>query len=1330
MIELLPVAVLELDLSGLRPVLLRWSNENRSSDGRPAADAYEAGAGTIRIVSVNAAAREILVPSGGAGTEIASTWVADAVVDAAGVLLSGGRGFIPTRIAAGEGNWIAVQAQLLLPSGAEGAWTPSYLVLRSSSEHSSRVDRSATEAHRMRSMLDAAPVGYQSLDSDGRILEVNAAWLETLGFRREEVIGRSLADFMTEPHRARFHESFSRFKKAGFATGVEYDLVRSDGLVLSLLFNGRILYNEDGSVDRTICIMHDITERRQMEDELRESELRFQQLASTINELFWLRTEREMLYVSPAYERIFGRTCLSLYEDHLSFLEGIHPADRDLLRMAHEREWERGVPVDTEVRVVRSDGTTRWIWIRTFHVHGKDGEVVRSAGIAEDITDRKYAEEALHESIARFRNIVEAAEAGYFFVDLEGRYGYVNLAWLRMHKYLSPGEVIGRPFEITTPAIDSHLAPVDIESMLSSENGFQCECARLCKDGSIGYHLFSGNPVVANGRQIGIEGFLIDITDRKIAEQALRESEERFRAAFQTSPDAIAINRESDGMYVDINEGFERITGYRREDIVGVTSLDMDIWVDRADRVRLVDALSERGYMDNLVAQFRMKDGRIITGNMCARSFMIAGLRHNLTITRDITRETAAQAVLAKRDRVLSAVATVADVLLRSEDIKGALDEVLRVIGQAAEVSRVYVFRNDRDTRYDLTCSQIAEWADEGIEPQINNPEMQRLSYTETGIDYWIATLGNNDAIFGETDSFDDPIRSVFVDQDIQSVAIVPIFAANRWWGFMGFDDCRQRRQWSRTELDALRSAAGIIGARIERHRAEQELRESETKFREIAEMLPEAVFESDAEGRITYANQKATQYFGFETRDYSRGLSILDVIVPEERERALASHQQLLRTGEHGVVEYTGVRKDGVKFPISVRSSRIVRNGVPVGTRGVVIDISMEKAYEREQLRSQKLESLGILAGGLAHDFNNLLTGILGNISIARLSEKLDTETDQGLEVAERAAMRARDLTQQLLTFSKGGEPVKKVISVEPVLRESVTFALRGSNVRAEISIAEDLKCIDADAGQISQVIHNLTINAVQAMPEGGTITVRACNRLIKPHSHPALGDGAYVEISVADEGLGIPERLLARIFDPYFTTKQTGSGLGLASSYSIVKKHGGHIDVSSIQGTGTTFTVYLPACGVNATPDPQGEELPAVGSGRILLMDDEGYIRDLATRVLSKAGFEIDCAAHGREAIELFEAARSSGVPYDVVILDLTVPGGMGGRETLEHLQTIDPGVRAIVCSGYSNDPILSRYGEVGFAAMVTKPYRPGELVQAVTVVLGSERVRSRAN
>jgi signal transduction histidine kinase/ActR/RegA family two-component response regulator len=392
--------------------------------------------------------------------------------------------------------------------------------------------------------------------------------------------------------------------------------------------------------------------------------------------------------------------------------------------------------------------------------------------------------------------------------------------------------------------------------------------------------------------------------------------------------------------------------------------------------------------------------------------------------------------------------------------------------------------------------------------------------------------------------------------------------------------------------------------------------------------------------------------------------------------------------------------------------------------------DKEASRRIEQEALKAQKLESLGVLAGGIAHDFNNLLTGIMGNISLAKMHVQKDNKASARLEEAERASERARDLTQQLLTFSKGGAPVKKTASIAQLVKDSASFATHGSNVRCEFSLPDALWPVSVDQGQISQVINNLIINADQAMPSGGKIRVAGKNVTIKPGDMFPLKEGNYVSISVIDQGVGIDEENLRKIFDPYFTTKEKGSGLGLATVYSILKNHGGYVDVASKTGEGTTFTVYLPAS--DSVPETEskseGNGMPVPGKGRILIMDDEETIRDIAAEIVTHLGYDAVVCGDGAEAVELYGMARRSEQPFDTVIMDLTIPGGMGGREAMARLLEIDPQVKAIVSSGYSNDPILARYREYGFCGVMAKPYK----VEDFTEILKScvlERSCARA-
>ena len=389
--------------------------------------------------------------------------------------------------------------------------------------------------------------------------------------------------------------------------------------------------------------------------------------------------------------------------------------------------------------------------------------------------------------------------------------------------------------------------------------------------------------------------------------------------------------------------------------------------------------------------------------------------------------------------------------------------------------------------------------------------------------------------------------------------------------------------------------------------------------------------------------------------------------------------------------------------------------------------DISKLKKLERERMQAQNLSSLGVLAGGIAHDFNNLLSAILGNLNLIALSVKSDKEVDTMVGNAEKATIRAKHLTNQLLTFAKGGAPIRQTEQLRDIIKDSARFVLRGSNINCLFYIPEDLWFAKVNKGQISQVIQNLVLNAQHAMPGGGEVTISCMNYIQEKPGNVSLPPGKYIRVKVHDNGSGIPKNSIDHIFDPYFTTREfakaKGSGLGLSIVHSIIQKHHGLITVDSDEGKGTTFTIFLPAL-TQAQENPvetiKKEEHSSVPA-KILLMDDDKMIQDICSKMLEILGHEVDIAADGIEAIEAFKKAKNESAPYSIVILDLTVPGGMGGKEASRELLAIDPSVKMIVSSGYSDDPIVANYHEYGFVGSIAKPFHLEELEITVCKALG---------
>jgi len=370
-----------------------------------------------------------------------------------------------------------------------------------------------------------------------------------------------------------------------------------------------------------------------------------------------------------------------------------------------------------------------------------------------------------------------------------------------------------------------------------------------------------------------------------------------------------------------------------------------------------------------------------------------------------------------------------------------------------------------------------------------------------------------------------------------------------------------------------------------------------------------------------------------------------------------------------------------------------------------------------------QKLESLGTMAGGIAHDFNNMLTGILGNLSLVKEDTGTGGEVLELLQEAEEACITAKGLARQLLTFASGGNPVVEPHDLGQLLRQAAAFAVRGSGSRCEFQIATGPLFTSIDKDQISQVVQNLVINAVQAMAIGGTILVEAASVIVGPGELPPLSAGPYVRVAIVDQGTGIPPDCLSRVFDPYFSTKGKGRGLGLATSHSIIKKHGGHIGVRSRPGVGTTMIFHLPACDpVGSSAGLQAEQLVRA-SGRILVMDDDKAVARVLGRMLERLGYTVVIVSDGLQALDAWVAARENGTPFAAVFMDLTIPGGMGGKQAVRQLRELDSNALCIVSSGYANDPILSEWWQHGFVGVLPKPYRLEDVSAVLRRILAAE-------
>lgn len=928
---------------------------------------------------------------------------------------------------------------------------------------------------------------------------------------------------------------------------IEYRIITPDGVIKDVYSTNRIILDDDDEIRQIVGVVQDITERKKAEEALRESEGKFESFSESLPGVVCIYDlypdgHRQLLYLGSGLERLLGIAAADKIGKGVDdFFKLIHPEDLPKLHKAADEAREAGQVLDHEYRV-RVD-SENYIWIRTVsQATCREKGIVRWSGQVYNITRQKEAEEELRESEEKYRQLFATETDAIMIFDAETRqFLNVNDAAVRMYGYSREEFLRLRYVDITA---EPEASEDSIKKILSGAPVTGITRLHKKKDGTILPVEISGSTFILKGRSV-LCGIVRDITERKSAEDALRISEERFYKAFNSSPDAIVLcslagSHPDDIIFVNVNESFEKLSGYSREEVIGKRTLDVKIFWDHKDQIRQYELLQKYGRVRHEECVFRSKSGDAIIGDFSSEIFYLAGKHYGVIVVRDITASKAAEEALRESE----------------EKYKGLVENI------------------------ELGISLIS-------------PQMEILSLNRK-------------------------MREWFPSIDLSKRPIC----------YESYGD--------------------------------------PPKMKEICSYCPVAKTLKDGNVHEAVSETPA----GDETKNY----------------RIISS-------------------------PIKDIAGNIV------AVIEMVEDVTEKLKLEKERGRADKLESIGILAGGIAHDFNNILAGLLGSVSRAKMDINPGSETYKALERAETASIRAERLTDQLLTFSKGGAPVKEKASVAELVRDTAGFALSGSNVGCEILIPDDTWEAKVDRGQISQVVQNLVMNAAQAMPGGGKIKISVENLRIGSKQRLPLQKGKYVKISVRDKGIGIPEDYFQKIFDPYFTTKQKGSGLGLATVYSIVKNHDGHIDVTSELGVGTTFDVYLPSTGKVPSKEKPSETKIVPGTGKVLVVDDEEIIRITLGDILTKIGYEVESASDGREAIELFKNERDRGQPFDIIILDLTIPGGMGGKEAIVKLREIDADVKAVVSSGYATDPVVATFKEYGFSGYLKKPYKASDL----SVVLG---------
>jgi PAS domain S-box-containing protein len=1110
------------------------------------------------------------------------------------------------------------------------------------------------------SLIDNIPDLIYFKDRKSRFVELSKSIADRFALTKEAVIGKTDFDYFTKEHAEQAYKDEQKIINTGkpIEGKIEKE-THPDGRVTWVSTTKIPRYDEKGDIVGTLGISRDVTLQKKTEEQLEESEARNRAILSALPDLlFQVRKDGTFIsYYAGDKDVLYAKPDEFINKN----IKDVLPKDVALQSMESiKKAIKKNETVGFEYQLPVKGEMKDW----EARVAKSDEDT--AIFLIRDITEIKKAQK----EIARLNELIEQSSEAIIRMDTEMRIDYTNAATKELLGYPF-SEIKGKTLTFLIAEPDSEKIQRDIFEEVSGGNIYSKEHLNIKKDGSVFFCEMRIMPLFdKNGKIYGYMGSLLDISEEKKARDELVFRKNLLDSLLELTPDEIFF-KDTDCRFLEVSESKTKKFAVPKEEIIGKSDFSF-LEAEIADKY----FEEEQTIMNNLNPLLDREekildpDGKTswISYSKVPRYDKEGNVIGLIGISRDITKLKKTEEELRKQEELLS------NALESMEDGILVLDRNFHITYWNSSMEKISKVSRDK-----VLNSGKVPWK---IFPNLKKTKVDEMM---------------KQAMMGE----------------VVKRERIPSESANRKRMFTS-----EMYMPLRNPEGDIYGIVGVVKEVTKEIEAEETVRESEEKYRILVESSKDGIciFRAD---RFLFVNDRLCEILRY-SKEELYNTEIWEIIsendrnIIKEMERRREKGEEMPDVYEANIVTKNG---DILFSEFSVR--KITYQGLE-SFMIIIRDITEYKDMEKEREKADRLESLGILSGGIAHDFNNFLTGILGNISLAKLHLNPEDEAYEILRESEKAAQSAKGLTQQLLTFSKGGAPVKVNIDIEDSVRSSANFVLSGSNVRCNFELSGNLWNVKADKGQLTQIFNNLILNAVQAMPEGGIIIIRGKNLNIDKKNNLPLKNGKYVKIEIQDRGIGIPPEIIPKIFDPFFTTKQKGSGLGLSTVFSIIKRHEGHIAVESKMGEGTSFYIYLPATADIIIVEEDKEKKVLKGKGKILIMDDKSFVRNAAVKALKLFGYEVKGSTDGDEAVSLYKDALNEGKPFDIVILDLTIPGGMGGEDTLKKLREINPKVKAIVSSGYSEDPVMAEYKKHGFNAIVSKPYQYEDLCEVIRKVM----------